>query len=295
MRLANVDGRAVVLTDYDTGIDVFEVSSGAFGPDLPGIYEQWPDFLRWSAEVVGRIALGELDPGARINRTQLGPPSPRPRQIFAIGRNYHVDRAAVGSAPPDTLPPAFTKFLSSLAGPDCVVDLPRGGTTDWEVELVVVIGSKAREIPENDGWGVVAGVCLGQDLSERAAQAAGPSPQFSLAKSHPNFAPTGPWIVTPDELDDRDDIALGCAIDGEVVQAGSTRELIFSVPALIARLSQTVTLMPGDLIFTGTPAGVGQSRTPPRFLAAGDKLRSWAEGVGELNQTFRAPADRIGA
>jgi 2-keto-4-pentenoate hydratase/2-oxohepta-3-ene-1,7-dioic acid hydratase in catechol pathway len=117
----------------------------------------------------------------------------------------------------------------------------------------------------------------------------GPAPQFGLGKSFEGFAPQGPWLVTPDELDNPDDLELGCALDGEEVQKGRTRDMIFPVPQLISMLSQTVTLYPGDVIFTGTPAGVGVGRDPQRFIATGQRLDTWIEGVGELHQKFVDP------
>lgn len=162
----------------------------------------------------------------------------------------------------------------------------REAYTDWEVELVVVIGTRARNIPEADAWTHVAGVTVGQDLSERITQLDGPAPQFSLGKSFAGFAPVGPWLVTENELDDRDDLTLSCSLNGETVQDGRTSQMIFPVSALVSRLSQIVALYPGDLIFTGTPAGVGVSRKPQRFLAAGDVLDSAIDGIGTLRQSF---------
>ena len=133
----------------------------------------------------------------------------------------------------------------------------------------------------------------GQDLSERDPADAGPSPQFSLGKSLPGFGPTGPWLVTPDEFADPDDLELGCSVNGDQMQKGRTRDLIFSVPALIAQLSRGCPLLPGDVIFTGTPAGVGLGRTPPVWLAAGDELVSYIDGIGELRQRFVAATDRL--
>jgi 2-keto-4-pentenoate hydratase/2-oxohepta-3-ene-1,7-dioic acid hydratase in catechol pathway len=185
-------------------------------------------------------------------------------------------------------PPVFTKFATSLSGPCTTVRLPAGGHTDWEVELVAVIGRRAFRVDEAAGWSHVAGVTLGQDLSERITQSAATPPQFSLGKSFPGFSPTGPWLVTPDEFADPDDIALQCAINGEEMQNGRTSELIFGVPQLVAHLSHILPLQPGDLIFTGTPAGVGLGRTPPRYLAPGDELVSKAEGIGQLCQRFVA-------
>jgi 2,4-didehydro-3-deoxy-L-rhamnonate hydrolase len=153
---------------------------------------------------------------------------------------------------------------------------------------VAVIGERTYRITKEQAWHHVAGVTVGQDLSERITQSSGPSPQFSLGKSLPGFGPTGPWLVTPDELEDRDDLELGCSVNGEQMQKGRTGDLVFSVPNLISRLSQKLPLLPGDVVFTGTPAGVGLGRTPQRFLAPGDELVSYVTGIGELRQRFVA-------
>lgn len=280
MRIANVDGRAVLLTTDSSGIDVAVASDGKFGPQLPSIYEDWESFRAWAEEQTDAPA------DVHFDRDQLHSPSPAPRQIVAIGLNYSAHAAESGFEAPIGLPPTFTKFVSSLAGPDCEVVLPPGGHTDWEVELVAVIGRTAKDVAEADAWEHVAGVAVGQDISERVSQLAGPAPQFSLGKSFPNFAPVGPWLVTPDSLPDRDDLALGCAVDGETVQDGRTKDLIVPVARLVAELSRTLTLFPGDILFTGTPSGVGVGRTPQRFLQPGETLVSWIEGIGELHQTF---------
>jgi len=204
--------------------------------------------------------------------------------VFAIGLNYREHAAESGFAVPDTLPPVFTKFPTAITGPISTVAMPAGGHTDWEVELVAVIGTRAYRAPAS--WEHVAGLTVGQDLSERITQMTGPAPQFGLGKSFPGFAPMGPCLVTPDEFADPDDLELGCSINGEQMQKGRTRDLIFSVPSLVAKLSAVLPLLPGDVIFTGTPAGVGVGRTPQRFLAPGDKLVSYVEGIGELHQTL---------
>jgi 2-keto-4-pentenoate hydratase/2-oxohepta-3-ene-1,7-dioic acid hydratase in catechol pathway len=293
MRLANVDGRAVLVTSEDPsrlrGVDVETASAGKFGPGLAGVYADWDGFRSWAADA-GDVtdATDSADaPGVvGFGREQLGCPSPAPRQILAIGLNYSEHAAESGFTVPETLPPTFTKFVSSLTGPDCTVVLPPGGNTDWEVELVAVIGRTAEDVAEDEAWGYVAGLCVGQDISERVSQLAGPAPQFSLGKSFPNFAPVGPWLVTPDAVPDKDDLALGCSLDGETVQSGRTGDLVFSVPSLVSKLSRTITLFPGDLIFTGTPSGVGLGRTPPRYISPGQRLDSWIEGIGEIHQTF---------
>lgn len=275
MRVANLDGRATLLTGAGA-VDVERGSGGAFGPELPALYERWAEFLRTEWE------LGAAEPSSdAVAESLLGPPSPAPRQVFAIGLNYRDHVAETGAELPAE-PAVFTKFQTSLAGPFGEVRLP-SGAVDWEVELVVVIGAGGRSIPPESAWASVAGLTVGQDLSERVVQRAAGS-HFSLGKSFPGFAPTGPWLVTPDELEDPDDLGLTCSVDGEVRQDGRTSNLVFDVPTLIARLSAVVTLLPGDIIFTGTPAGVGMARHPPLFLQPGQVLESTIEGVGTIRQ-----------
>jgi 2-keto-4-pentenoate hydratase/2-oxohepta-3-ene-1,7-dioic acid hydratase in catechol pathway len=135
-------------------------------------------------------------------------------------------------------------------------------------------------------WEHVAGVTVGQDISARDVQMQGSPPQFSLGKSFPGFGPTGPWLVTPDALPDRDDLAIACSVNGERMQADRTSSMIFSVPETVARLSAICPLLPGDLIFTGTPAGVGNRMDPPRYLQPGDELVSTIEGIGSITTRF---------
>jgi 2-keto-4-pentenoate hydratase/2-oxohepta-3-ene-1,7-dioic acid hydratase in catechol pathway len=199
--------------------------------------------------------------------------------VFAIGLNYR-SHAEESGMPIPTVPATFTKFPASLTGPfddvELVVD-----TVDWEVELVAVIGTRADRVAAADGWAHVAGLTVGQDVSDRTLQFAAGA-QFSLGKSRRGYGPMGPWLVSVDEVPDPDDLALGCSVDGEIVQDARTSDLIFGIPQLVAELSAVLPLLPGDVIFTGTPAGVGATRTPPRFLAAGQVLETWVEGIGTI-------------
>jgi 2-keto-4-pentenoate hydratase/2-oxohepta-3-ene-1,7-dioic acid hydratase in catechol pathway len=282
MRIANLSGRLVLITpDGGAAVDVERASGGRFGADPQAVYEQWDAFVSWA-----RTA--DSSAGEAFAEEDLGAPAPAPRQLLAIGLNYSEHAAESGFEVPDAPTVMFTKWASCLTGPVTEVVLPTGGHTDWEVELVAVIGREARNVREEDAWDHVAGLTVGQDLSERITQTAGPSPQFSLGKSLPGFGPMGPWLVTTDEFDDRDDLELGCSINGEQMQKGRTRDLIFSVPAMISKLSEKLPLLPGDVLFTGTPAGVGLGRTPQRFLAPGDELISHITGIGELRQRFVA-------
>ncbi|MFC8228862.1 fumarylacetoacetate hydrolase family protein [Streptomyces sp. NPDC057287] len=278
MRIANLSGRLALIVD-GRAVDVEQASDGLFPADPQDVYERWEEFCGWAAGA-------DLPAGAAFDPAGLGSPAPAPRQTLAIGLNYRDHAAESGFAVPQGLPPVFTKFVTSISGPVTEVKLPVEGHTDWEVELVAVIGRRAEGVSEAEAWSHVAGLAVGQDISERVVQLAGPAPQFSLGKSFPGFAPIGPWLVTPDEFADPDDLELRCAINGEEVQKGRTRDLIHSVPALIAGLSAVLPLLPGDVIFTGTPAGVGVGRDPQRFLAPGDVLESAIEGIGALRQTF---------
>ncbi|MGW1255593.1 fumarylacetoacetate hydrolase family protein [Streptomyces sp. NPDC002513] len=278
MRIANLAGRLVVVT-ADRAVDVQTASGGLFSSDPQAVYERWDEFRAWAGEA-------DLSGGTSFDAVDLGAPAPAPRQLLAIGLNYREHVSEAGFTTPEGMPPVFTKFATSITGPVTEVALPQGGHTDWEVELVVVVGRRAEKVSEADAWSHIAGLTVGQDISERIIQMSGPAPQFSLGKSYPGFAPMGPWLVTPDDFDDPDDLELTCSINGEEMQHGRTRQLIFSVPSLIAKLSGVLPLLPGDVIFTGTPAGVGLGRSPQRWLAPGDELVSTIEGIGELRQRF---------
>ncbi len=279
MRIGNLDGRLVILTTAGA-VDVARASNGRFGPDPQSGYDQWAEFTAWAAAADGLAA----EP---FDVALLDAPSPTPRQSFGVGLNYR-DHAAESGLEVPRQPSVFTKFPSCITGPYGEIGLPPGGHTDWEVELVAVIGTTARQVAEADGWSHVAGLTIGQDISERITQLTGSPAQFSLGKSFPRFGPTGPWLLTLDEFADPGDLELGCSLNGEEMQKSRTRHLIISVPRLVSRLSAIVTLLPGDVIFTGTPAGVGLSRDPHRWLAPGDELVSWIEDIGEMRHRFAA-------
>jgi 2-keto-4-pentenoate hydratase/2-oxohepta-3-ene-1,7-dioic acid hydratase in catechol pathway len=275
MKLANHNGRAAVVLD-DGIADVEQASDGRFGPDVMALYDDWDAFSEFAATVSA--------PTGQLDNQQLGNPAPRPRQVFAIGLNYRSHAEESGMAIP-AVPATFTKFPASLTGPFDDVELV-GTNVDWEVELVVVIGRRADHVTEADAWSHIAGLTVGQDISDRELQFAAGA-QFSLGKSRRGFGPMGPWLVTPDEVANPDDLALGCSVDGETVQDARTSDLIFDVPQLIAELSGVLTLYPGDVIFTGTPAGVGITRQPPRALQPGQILETWIEGIGTIRNVCR--------
>ncbi|MYU26070.1 fumarylacetoacetate hydrolase family protein [Streptomyces sp. SID8352] len=273
MKTTTRSGRMCLVTGGAV-IDVERASAGRFPADPLAVFERWTEFTDWAAGV-------RTGPPAPEGPAEA--PVPEPRQVFAIGLNYRDHAAEAGLTLPES-PPTFTKFMTSITGPDTELTLP-SEFVDWEAELVVVIGRRADRVSAQDAWDHVAGLTVGQDYSERVVQGAGPVPQFSLGKSFPGFSPTGPVLVTVDEFDDPDDLAVECLINGESVQKSRTSAMVFPVPELIARLSAVCPLLPGDLIFTGTPAGVGHARTPRRYLRPGDDVVTRVEGIGQLHQT----------
>lgn len=283
MRMANRGGR-LHLQEGDALVDVAHASGGRFEPAPQAVYPRWAEFREWaSTRPVASTSFPETPADA-------GAPAPRPHQCFGIGLNYADHADEIGMAPP-TFPAVFGKFGSCIAGPAEPLVIPND-VVDWEVELVVVLGATASNVSENDAWAHVAGLTIGQDISDRGLQFTGPAPQqFGLAKSRPGFGPLGPWLVTPDELADQDDLEISCLRNGEIVQHSRTGQLVFDVRRIVAYLSRHLTLAPGDVIFTGTPSGVGFGRDPQVFLRPGDRLTGRIEGLGELVTHVRGPED----
>ena len=271
--LANLDGRAVVVR-HNRATDVEAVSGGRFGADPMAALDAWEPFVAWAR------SLGDGAFEQAIDPRRLGPPLPRPRKVIGIGLNYRAHAEEAGLELPKQ-PMIFTKFPSCLVGPHADIVLS-SNTVDWEVELVVVMGRLVRNVTAERALDYVAGYCVGQDVSDRRMQFADKPPQFSLGKSLDTFGPLGPAVVTLDGVRDPNDLALRCEIDGAIMQDGRTSDMIFAVPELIAFLSARIPLEPGDLIFTGTPAGVGSTRTPRRYLKPGEVVSSTIEGLGSL-------------
>lgn len=205
-------------------------------------------------------------------------------KIVAIGLNY-ADHAAESNLPVPTEPMMFMKALSSLTGPNDEVMIPKDSThTDWEVELAVVIGKTARYVSKEDALSHVAGFAIANDVSERFNQKQRGS-QWSKGKGHDTFCPVGPWLVTPDEVGDHQDLAMFLDVNGERMQTGNTKTMIFDVAELISYVSEYITLYPGDLMITGTPPGVGEGKKPNAiYLKAGDTMKLGIAGLGEQNQ-----------
>ncbi|MFJ9588044.1 fumarylacetoacetate hydrolase family protein [Streptomyces acidicola] len=278
MRIANIAGRIHLVREVGV-LDIAKASDGRFPADPAGIYALWPALSEWAADQPDQA----FSPAPDV--AEFEAPSPQPRQVFTLGTNYRRHAVELGWPIPE-VPMVFTKFPTSVAGPNARVGIT-GPRVDWEVELVVVIGTGGHRLSAEDAWSAVAGFTVGQDVSDRDVQRRPESnPQFGLGKSFPGFSPTGPVVVSLDEVGDPHDLGMRCWVNGELMQDGRSDDLVFSIPFLIEYLSGVVTLCPGDLIFTGTPSGVGSSRRPPRFLSPGDEVRSWIENIGEMTTRF---------
>lgn len=210
---------------------------------------------------------------------RLGPPVAGIGKILAIGLNYREHAEETGAAVRSD-PMLFSKAITALSGPNDPIVLPRGSEkTDWEVELAVIIGSRAAYVDEDKALDAIAGYAVINDVSERAFQKERGG-QFIKGKSADSFGPLGPWLVTRDEIADPQDLALWCDLNGERRQESNTSRMIFPVATLVSHISQFMTLLPGDVIATGTPAGVGMGCKPPRYLRAGDVLECGVEALG---------------
>ena len=214
---------------------------------------------------------------------RLGVPFTGTRNFICIGLNY-ADHAAESNMPIPKEPVVFVKALSALSGPNDDVEIPKfSSKTDWEVELGVVIGTRAKYVDEASAMEHVAGYCVVNDVSEREFQLER-GLTWDKGKGHDTFGPVGPWLVTKDEVPDPQNLRLGVDVDGQVMQDGTTRTMIFPVTKLVSYVSHFISLNPGDVIATGTPPGVGAGKKPePIFLRAGQTLRVWVEGLGEQN------------
>ncbi len=268
-RLGNLDGRAVLI-DGENWHDLAAASNGSFSGDpMEAVHRH--------AEL-HTIQLNSRSPEGAVASAVFGPPVPRPRSVFAIGLNYAGHAGEADMDLPES-PLVFTKFPSCLAGATDNVEL-NSDFADYEAELVVVIGTAGRSISPNNAWNHVMGLTVGQDISDRALQFAAKPPHFDLGKSRDTYGPCGPAVVSTDLIAEPSDLRITCDINGERRQSGNTGQLIFDVPTLISYLSEILTLEVGDLIFTGTPEGIGASSG--EFLAAGDVIETSIEGLGKL-------------
>lgn len=276
-RFANVGGRSA-LVDSDGGwFDASNLSGGSIPSDPMGAWLHLDELHRAASTTAGR------EPDGDISVSDLGPPIPTPRSVFAVGLNYR-SHAEESKMDVPAVPLIFAKFPSCLAGPRDEVILG-GSTDDYEAELVVVIGRGGRNIRSEDAWSHVGGLTGGQDISDRTLQFAASPAHFDLGKSRDTYGPTGPVVVSTDSFASPADLEITCDINGERRQDDRTSNLVFDIPTLVSYLSGILTLSPGDLIFTGTPEGVGAASLS--FLADGDVISTTIEGIGTLTNKCR--------
>lgn len=236
-----------------------------------------------------------LDPGFELQTAantvsdcELSAPISGMEKLICIGKNYADHAREMGGEPPE-IPVVFNKFASAITAHDTAVELPSiSSKVDYEAELVVVIGKEGKHISVERALDHVFGYCCGNDISARDWQKEKPGKQWLLGKTFDTFAPLGPYIVTADEVGDSSGLEISLRLNGETMQQSNTSHLIFSIPFLISHVSQFFVLRPGDLIFTGTPDGVGAARTPQRFLQSGDQLEVEIERVGVLRNRVLA-------
>lgn len=280
------------------------VRYGKTGSEQPGLLDR-KGAVRDLSGHVGDIAapvlaatelarLAKLDPESLpvvAGKPRLGACIGNVGNFIAVGLNY-ADHAKEAGDPIPAEPILFNKARSCVAGPDDDITIPKGSKkTDWEVELAIVIGTRASYVDEAEAWRAIAGFCICNDVSEREFQTERGG-TWSKGKGCPGFGPLGPWLVTPDEIPDVQKLGIWLEVNGERVQNGSTANMIFPVRFLVSYISQFMVLEPGDVITTGTPAGVGAGFNPERYLKPGDKLRLGIDGLGEQHQTLRAYAAR---
>ena len=270
-RLACVGGRAALVQD-DHYFDLETLSGGAVGSD-PMEALASPDRLHELS-----TTLEAAEPTGVVSETTLDAPVPRPRNCYGIGLNYkaHADEASMDLPP---APMVFTKFPSCIVGPTADVEM-RSDSVDYEAEIVAVIGTGGKDIAEQDAWKHVIGLSAGQDISDRPVQFASKPPHFDLGKSFDTFGPMGPVLVSLDQFDDLDAVRVTGSVNGEERQNATMASMIFSIPVLIAYLSRITTLQTGDVIYTGTPDGIGFAQG--KLLQDGDIVTTSVDGVGTM-------------
>jgi 2,4-diketo-3-deoxy-L-fuconate hydrolase len=278
MRIANVEGRGSLIVNGRV-VDVESATAGAITSDPMELVD-----LRNHPQMAKLRATEE---SRDIGEFKLGPPVPRPGKVIAIALNYR-SHAEEANKPIPTEPHVMVKFSTCITGPYDDVFMHDLEMVDYEVELVLAVGRRGVRIPSCSAWEHVSGLTIGNDVSDRNEQFRPPIRQFSMAKSYDGFGPIGPILVTPDELQERDDIEISLEVDGELRQHARTSDFIFPVPVLIEWLSKYVTLEVGDLIFTGTTGGVGDSMDPPTYLRHNQIVEASIEGIGSIRNRFIA-------
>ena len=280
-KLGNISGRAALI-DKDNFFDLETISEGLFDHETSNALSNLEDLHKLSAELSDKEATGSLE------NADFKSPVSSPKNCYAVGLNYRNHAEEAGMEIPD-VPMIFTKHTTCLVGSNADIEM-RSDVVDYEAELVAVIGKPGKDITEENAWEHVAGLCVGQDISDRTVQFSTKNlPQFNLGKSFDTFGPMGPYLVSPDELPDKENLEIECQVNGEVRQKDNTNDLIFDIPFIISYLSEIVTLNTGDVIFTGTPGGVGVMEG--KFLKEGDVLTTKIEGLGTMTNLCKRITD----
>tara|TARA_Y100000996_G_scaffold373709_1_gene323374 strand:+ start:349 stop:1221 length:873 start_codon:yes stop_codon:yes gene_type:complete len=282
-KLANIEGRAA-LVEGDNYYDLETISNGKFNNDTSNALTNLVGLSELSED------LSKSEPSGLLHDIKIDAPISAPKNCYAVGLNYRNHAEEAGMDIP-SVPMVFTKHTTCLVGPNSTIEM-RSDHVDYEAELVVVIGKSGKDIQKDNAWDHVAGLCAGQDISDRTVQFSSNPPQFNLGKSFDTFGPMGPYLVSPDGLQDKESLEIECKVNQEVRQKDNTNDLIFDVPSIISYLSEIVTLNTGDIIFTGTPGGVGIMEG--KFLKDGDVLSTSIEGIGTLENVCKRISDHSG-
>lgn len=275
---AGIEAPGVLIDDKT----ILDISGFEFDINPDFFDEGWQDSLQRWIDTEGKNA-----PTVELAETRLGPPVNRPGKILCVGQNYKEHVKETGAKIPKE-PVLFSKSPTALNAPNGEIEIPRTSEqTDWEVELAFVIGKRTKYVSEAEALSCIAGYTIMNDVSERSFQKER-SGQWVKGKSHDTFAPLGPWLVTPDEIADPQNLELTLERNGKRMQTGNTSDMIFTLPFLISYISQFMTLAPGDVVSTGTPPGVGLGMNPPQFMQPGDVIELRIEGLGTQRQTVVA-------
>ena len=282
-KLANIEGRAA-LVEGENYYDLETISNGKFNNDTSNALTNLVGLSELSED------LSKSEPTGLLHDVKIDAPISAPKNCYAVGLNYRNHAEEAGMDIP-SVPMVFTKHTTCLVGPNSTIEM-RSDHVDYEAELVVVIGHPGKDILKDNAWNHVAGLCVGQDISDRTVQFSSKPPQFNLGKSFDTFGPMGPYLVSPDSLQNKESLQIECKVNQEVRQKDNTNDLIFDIPSIISYLSEIVTLNTGDVIFTGTPGGVGVMEG--KFLKDGDVLRTSIEGLGTLKNDCKRISDHSG-
>ena len=282
-KLANIEGRAA-LVDGENYYDLETISNGKFNYDTSNALTNLVGLSELSED------LSKSEPTGLLHDVKIDAPISAPKNCYAVGLNYRNHAEEAGMDIP-SVPMVFTKHTTCLVGPNSTIEM-RSDHVDYEAELVVVIGHPGKDILKDNAWNHVAGLCVGQDISDRTVQFSSKPPQFNLGKSFDTFGPMGPYLVSPDSLQNKESLQIECKVNQEVRQKDNTNDLIFDISSIISYLSEIVTLNTGDVIFTGTPGGVGVMEG--KFLKDGDVLRTSIEGLGTLKNDCKRISDHSG-